>query len=338
MDLQATGPAKWLMVLPPEGAARQVGEMAWDALCGLLPPERRKLFDIKPYLDGFDKLLKNPTDDMVVDLANQSLVVQCLDFQATHLLVLALAPITAFTVGLLRRNGVITAHWFYEDFRQAKYWSAVVPAYQHFLAIQRGPVEEACRVAGTRFHYLPTAAMLPPRASVRPWRERPDGIAFIGFPSAYRVEVLEAIVREGLPLRIAGAGWEKYRGPLESFLTGKGWFGAEEAGKLLDGARIGLHVPAEDPRADRGNSHVSPRLYDILASGCYLLSEEAPLIRESLGPCEFREFRGPAEAVRAAKALLTEGVSESALASNRAHALAEHTFTRRMRDIMDRIG
>lgn len=329
---------KWIMTLPPEGAARQVGEKVWETLCGLLPAPNRKLFDTKNYLDAFDRLLKEPTDDMVVDLANQSLIVQCLDFRATHLLVLALSPITRFTVELLRRQGVVPIHWFFEDFREARYWKEVLPAYAHFLAIQRGPLEAACAESGVGFAYMPTAPILRPRQTVKAWRDRGETIAFIGFPSAYRIEVLEALARDGLPLKVAGVGWEKYRGPLEPCMTGKGWFGPDEAFKLLENSRIGLHLPSEDPGADRGNSHVSPRVFDIIAAGCMLLCEEAPMIRETLGSCHYREFRGAAGAVKAARTALHDGFSEEALASNRAIVLRDHSFARRMTEILALAG
>jgi hypothetical protein len=329
---------KWMVVLPPEGAARQVGEKAWETLGGLLPAPDRKLFDTKTYLDVFDRLLKDPADNMVVDLANQALIVQAMDFGATHMLVVALSPVTRFTADLLKRRGLRMLHWFIEDYRLAKYWRDVLPGYSDFLAIQRGPVERACAEAGVRYAYVPTAPILRPRESVKSWRERGEIIAFIGFPSKYRVEVLEAMAREGLPLKIAGLGWEKYRGPLEAHLTGRGWFGPEEAFKLLENSRIGIHLPSEDPAADRGDSHVSPRVFDILAAGCLLLCEEAPLIRETLRGCDIREFRGPAEAVRAAKAALQEGVPDGLLAANREIALLEHSFPRRMAEILALAG
>lgn len=325
---------KWVFVLPPEGAARQVGEKAWKTLAGLLPAADRKLFDTKTYLDAFDRLLKEPADNMVVDLANQALIVQAMDFGATHMLVMALSPVTRFTADLLKRRGVRMLHWFIEDYRQAKYWKDVLPAYSDFLAIQRGPVEKACAEAGVRFAYVPTAPILKTRDAVKGWRERESTVAFIGFPSRYRIEVLETMAREGVPLRIAGLGWDKYRGPLEPSLTGRGWFGPEEAFRLLEGARIGLHLPNDDPASGRGDSHVSPRVFDILAAGCLLLSEEAPLIRETLAGCGFVEFRGPSEAARAAKAALAEAPAEDVLARNRDIALLEHGFARRMADIL----
>jgi hypothetical protein len=320
---------RWMVTLPPEGAARQVGEHLWQALGAALPPERRKLFDTKAYQDGFDRLLKDPSDDMVVDLLNQSLVVQALDLGATHVLVLALSPVTAFTADLLKRRGVTTLHWFYEDFRQAKYWSPVLPAYSHFLAIQRGPVEAACAAQGVRFHYLPTAAM-PVPSERKPWAARRGGIAFVGFPSPYRISVLEALAAAGLPLTVAGSGWEAYRGPLDACLRSRGWTGAEANRALLEDAQVGLHIPSEDPGPDRDNSHVSPRIFDVLAAGCVLLGEDSPLVRETLRGCAWREFRGPGEAVEAARLALERGLPEAALAANRETVLREHSFARRV--------
>ncbi len=355
-----------MIVLPPEGAARQAGESLWRAFCRELPEDRRKLFDSKTYQDGYDRLLKSPEDDMVVDLLNQSLIVQALDFGATHLLVLALSPVTAFASNLLKKRGLVTMHWFYEDFRQAKYWKDVLPTYAHFLAIQRGPVEAACRDAGVAFHYLPTAADVAdtegregaaagPGASApearasavaagpwaanpgvrdggmpKPWKARTEGLAFVGFPSPFRRAVLEALAAAGLPLIVAGSGWESYRGPLEACLQGSGWAGPGRVRELLGNARAALHLPYEDPSADRGNSHVSPRVFDILASGTVLLCEDAPLIRETVRGCAHLEFRGPAEAVEAARRALAEGLPQEALDANRATVLREHIYARRV--------
>lgn len=326
--------SKWMMTLPPEGAARTVGEKTWDALSARLPTNRRKLFDTKLYLDSFDKLLKNPTDQMTVDLTNQSLIVQCLDFEATHLLVTALSPVTFFAAQLLRRRGLRTLHWFYEDFRQAKYWREVLGAYDHFLAIQRGPVEALCAEKGSRYGYLPTAATLPPDRPLRSWNDRPYDVAFIGFPSSYRVAVLEALLAAGISLRIAGQAWERYRGPLQACMVNQGWTGLEESYRLLESCKIGLHVPSENPTDDRDNCHVSPRVFDVLAAGCRLLYEEAPLLRETLAGFTAREFRGPQGAVAAAKAALLEGLTSNEAEANKTVVAQRHTFASRVEEIL----
>lgn len=336
---------KWFLVLPPEGAARTAGESLWRAMEEALPAPRRKLFDTKVYLGGFDKLLKSPTDDMVVDLLNQAMVVQAVDFEATHVLVLALAPVTAFTSNLLRRNGKVTLHWFYEDFREAHYWKQVLPTYDHFLAIQRGPVEAECRALGVGYHYLPTAPTRVSRDAPKPWKDRRGGLLFVGFPSPYRIAVLEAIAAAGLPLQVAGSGWESYRGPLDACLVKRGWTTPEEGQALLDEAKAALHIPSENPSADRENGHLSPRVFDILASGAMLLCEDLPLVREALRGCAWREFRGPVEAVATARRALEESLPDAAsiaaaLLANRETVLRLHTYAHRfeaMRNLGPRV-
>ena len=323
-----------MVTLPPEGAARQVGGHLWQALSAALPPERRKLFDTKTYLDGFDRLLKDPADDMVVDLLNQALVVQALDLAATHVLILALSPVTAFTAGLLKRRGMVVIHWFYEDFRQAKYWDKVLPAYTYFLAIQRGPVEAACAAEGVRFHYLPTAARND-ASEMKAWPERGLGIVFVGFPSAYRIRVLEALAAAGLPLVVAGSGWVGYRGPMDICLRSRGWMGADESRVLLEDAKVGLHIPSEDPGPDRENCHISPRIFEILAAGAALVGEDGPLVRETLRGMAWREFRGPEEAVEACRLALASGLPAEALRSNRETVRREHGYARRVDALMD---
>jgi hypothetical protein len=58
------------------------------------------------------------------------------------------------------------------------------------------------------------------------------------------------------------------------------------------------------------------------------------LIRETLAGCRFVEFRGAAEGARAAKTALAEPPADEDLARNRDIALLEHSFARRMADIL----
>src|SRR5690606_646545 len=97
------------------------------------------------------------------------------------------------------------------------------------------------------------------------------------------------------------------RGPLQACIRGGGWTGADESLALLENARAALHMPSEDPGDDRENDHVSPRVFDVLGAGALLLCEDAPLIRETLRGCVYREFRGPGEAVEIARLALAEG-------------------------------
>ena len=77
--------AKWMVILPPEGAARQVGEKAWETLSAQIPAADRKLFDTKTYLAAFDRLLKDPADEMVLETAVNGNADRLVTFNTRHL-------------------------------------------------------------------------------------------------------------------------------------------------------------------------------------------------------------------------------------------------------------
>lgn len=329
---------RWLFVLPPEGAARQAGlDLRHAALSSEEEPEL-KVFDTKGYLDGFAKLLRDPDDDMRVDLMNQALIVAALDHRATHVLVVALAPLTVFTLRLLRQQGMKLVHWFIEDFRQAHYWKQVLPAYHAFCAIQRGPVAAACAKEGVTFKLLPTAAsetlLQRQPASLT---TRSLDLAFVGLPSPYRVKVLEALWHAGARLRVGGSGWQHYQGPLESVIAKANAMAPLETWTLLEQAKLGLHIPYEDPEDDRGNSHVSPRIYDLMALHCLPLVEAGPMLREALEGCEIQWFHGPEGAVQSWRENKDRAISPNAIAGNASLTRARHGYGNRWRAMQNLI-
>ena len=273
---------------------------------------------------------------MVVDLLNHTLVVQCLDFTTTRLLVLALCPITLFTLNLLRRLHISTVHWFYEDFRQALYWKEVVAGYDYFFAIQKGPLVSACEAQRARYGFLPTAAS--PAAAIDRTAGVKSGadVAFIGIPSPYRIGILEFLASKGVRLAIAGSGWNSYRGPLERFIVNGKWASPEQTASILSKAAIGLNLSTMDPKGDRENTHISPRVFDMLQAGCTLITEEVPLIYETLVDCEFYTFLSHKQALDVIKDVLSHPEREKvSTEKNREIIRARHTYENRVREIME---
>jgi hypothetical protein len=326
---------RWFIALSPDGAARSAGESIIAAFRAIAEKDAVKTFDTLAYRTAFRKLLATPDDTMAADLLNQSLIVQCLDFRATHLLVLALCPITLFSLDLLRRQGVITMHWFYEDYRRATYWRDVIAGYDLFCAVQRGAVEAWCKAhPSTRYELLPTAASLPPTAA-RPDEKTVD-VAFAGLPSEYRISVLERLASGGISLAVAGSGWESYRGPLQQCIRGVKW---TDQTALLRSARIGINLSKDDPADDRADAQISPRAYDILAAGAVLLTENVPLARELLRGYSFHAFTDREDALMKARAIIADWEAEKTTAeSNRARAASRDTYGRRVRKIIELAG
>lgn len=327
---------RWFVVIPPVGAARTVAHHTVPALQQSVGAHQCKSIDSNTYLSAFAKLLKNPDETMAVDLFNQSLAVSCLDFQATHCLVFALSPVTLFTLQLLRKQDVVTVHWFYEDYRKATYWDSVIAGYDHFFAIQRGPVEKLCQQFGTAFHFLPTASSLKPPTP--PYRKRVCDIAFIGIPSSYRVTVLEALRAHGHTIAIAGSGWDRYRGSLEPSIINATWTDEAQSAQILAQAKIGINLSIDAPAAVM-DVHISPRVYDILASGCILLTEQVPLLTDSLVGCSYVIFTSIDEAITKARELLADYRVESAEREGNARAVVEnHGYGNRVAALLGAVG
>jgi hypothetical protein len=319
---------RWFLVLSPDGAARTV------SMCCAKAFEERfghdcKIFDSLTYRNAFTSIQKKVNHDLTADLLNQSLVVSCLDFGATHILVMALSPVTVFSLNILRKQGVKTIHWFFEDFRRAPYWKDVLAGYDHFCAIQKGPLPAACKTSGAEYHFLPTAVNHVPVNTPSP-ATRPYDVGFVGIPSPYRIAVLERLAQNGLALAIGGSGWNSYRGILQKSIVKTTWMDEKDSFGLLAESKIGLNLSVDEP-VERDLVHISPRVYDLIIAGCILVSENVPLLSESLSPVEYLAFNslddigGVIE-----KALAGFGGSEKVSRENRDLVIQNHTYAQRV--------
>jgi spore maturation protein CgeB len=287
---------KWFIVIPTTGAARVVARHLANGFINKLGISRVKIFDSLTYHNSFKSILKSSDENLIVDLFNQSLIISCLDFGATHFLSGALSPVSLFALNILKKQGIKTAHWFYEDFRRAHYWKDVLPGYNVFFTIQNGPFPELSQQIATTWHYLPTAASVQPPAADHNYKRDFD-IAFIGIPSPYRIQILEQAVSSGSTCVIAGFGWDTYSGPLQHFILTGNWIDEAQSALILQRAKIGLNLSVDDP-AGVSDIHLSPRVFDILISGCILLTEETPLSHQVLHQCSFETFSS-GESIRA---------------------------------------
>lgn len=326
---------KWLVTLPPEGAARQVGEEFIHFLSLELGDENIIVFDCLTYQNAYRELLKNPDEDLVVDLLNQSLTVKSFDFRVTHLLVLALCPITLFTLKLHQKQGVKTLHWFYEDFRLATYWKSVLPGYHAFLAVQRGEIESECQRIGAQYHFMPTG--VTPHKNLLTGAEALRGVdvAFVGIPSPYRISVLESLVANGLKVKIAGIGWDSYQGSLDDFIIKKKWVNVVEARQILTAAKIGLNLSFKSPWFEKEHTQISPRVYDILDSNCLLVTEEVPLLKETLFGFTYLTFHSEKDVVGVITKALEEFTDlQGSFSKNKQLVAQEHSYANRASQII----
>jgi hypothetical protein len=324
---------KWLIVIPPHGAARPAALDIAQTFSHVLGNTSFKTFDTKNTLDFFLTNINQPNEELATDLVNHALIVQCLDFGADHLLVCALSPITLFTLKLLQKQHIKTVHWFYEDYKRATYWKDVIAGYDYFFAIQRGPVESECIKAGSTFTLLPTAVTTGNTAYAT---LKTTDIGFIGIPSPYRIAMLEHLHAHGFSLSVAGLGWNTYHGPLQSSIASGNWILADTAFQILSLCRIGINLSTTDPDPDCITTHVSPRVFDILASHTVLVTENVPLAHEILNGFHFHTFDTKENAVEVIKHVLDFFQEEPEwFDKNKKLVFSGHTYENRVRKILD---
>jgi len=334
-------PQSWFIVIPPMGAAREVGLRCNAAFEQVLGKSQCKSFDCKTNAAFFFNALKNPEESLVVNLVNHAFAIQCLTYKPSHCLVCALSPITLFTLNLLKSYSVKTCHWFFEDYKRATYWKDVLPGYDYFFAIQKGPVESACAAIGHKYFFLPTAAATEGPSDQEPllFQNQPPlklhDIAFVGVPTDYRINILEHCHANGISMVIAGLGWEAYHGVLENCIAIPKWTDGKQVDSILKSAKIGINLSMVPPENDLDNTHISPRVFDVLAAGLALVTENVPLLKPTLPGITYRTFSNGNEAVDAVKRALTEYDATAAIRLRNKECIeSAHTYFARAEKII----
>ena len=332
--------ANWFLLIPPEGGARQAATSLLNAFKNKIPASSFHFFDCKKYISGFNTMLNKPDDDMVVDLLNHSLIVQCLQYEITHLLVPALCPIPLFTLNLLKKQNITTIHLFIEDYRRATYWKEIIPGYSWFLAVQKGPIREICEKSSCNFSYLPTAASEKSIKLKQQNVNKKADVSFVGFPSTYRIEFLEFLLSKNISLAIAGEGWNTYKGPLVDSIVTDTWVDFQQAAQILSTTSMALNLSYKEPVGDLSDIQLSPRVFDILSIRAILLTEDVPLLHETIGDCHFYVFKNREEAVEKINLILSEleldreDIKEK-VEKNRRTILQKHTWEKRAEQIIE---
>jgi hypothetical protein len=288
-----------MLLLSLEGGARQVSESVALSFKSKLGPETFHIFDCKKYLSSFLLILKKNDETMAVDLLNQSLIVQCLQYSITHLFVPALCPVTLFTLNLLKNLNIMRIHWFFEDYRRAYYWKDVIAGYSWFFAIQKEPIKHLCEVNRCQYRYLPTAASdtVIAFSSQKKKYEKNTDVSFIGIPSEYRISFLEFLAQNGISLSIAGKGWGNYCGLLSRYIIENSWIDSIKMVEIVNHSRIALNLSVKNPNEEILSAQLSPRIFDVLTSNSILLTEDVPLLFETINNCYFHTFKNKENAL-----------------------------------------
>jgi spore maturation protein CgeB len=159
------GPLRVLLVPPLYGGSLPVARFCGRALAGM--GHMVETFEAPDFHGAFTALKGlrvtsarlTHLENAFLGVVSQAILAKVETFEPDLVLALAQAPLGAQALRRLRRDGVLTAMWFVEDWRVFTYWRAYAPLYDFFAVIQEDPFLGELAAAGQpNAFYLPLAA------------------------------------------------------------------------------------------------------------------------------------------------------------------------------------
>lgn len=317
----------WMVVASPHGAARDISLACYAALQQM--GKRVVLFDSLKSSDQIKSQLLPQFHDHAYDWMDYQLISRVVENQVTHFFTGGLAPVGAFVLKNLAVLGVQRIHWFYEDYRLVQYYKELAPFYDCFACVQKGDLLYEVPKRGGKYYYLPNGG--PSVAEKKEWDSRLDTVAFVGVPSAYRIQILEALHQGGVSLQIAGEGWGNYQGCLKSSIVHPHWISREESFQVYQNAKVVLCLGQTPPEMDQ---QVSPRIFEVLANGAWAISDQTPLQLEILP--EVPQFQKVEELLKQVQyALASKPKDLSGLSE---YVSSNHSIQARLEQLLTHLG
>jgi spore maturation protein CgeB len=338
---------KILVVTPLYGGSWPIAGYAARALTEL--GHETHLLDLAPFHDAFQGLERfgarranrRVLESGFCDVMAAGIAATVDAVEPDLVLALAQAPLNASALDAIGKRGVMRALWFVEDYRVMTYWRELARHYDHVFTIQTDACLEAMgQVTDARLAYLPC-----------------------GFdPRVHRPLTLDADeARElGSDVSFVGAGYRNRRVALRRFLDldfrlwGSDWRGADDFSRVLqrNGARVdtddsvrifnaskvnlNLHSSTYHDGVDPRGDFVNPRTFELAGTGAFQIVDQRTLLpplftaeRELAVVTSVDEMRDRTDYYLAHDAERLEMAARA-----RQRALAEHTYLRRMEDLL----
>lgn len=336
-----------LVVLPFYGGSLPVGRFAAEGLkeAGCLvetfeSPDFYPAYEaLKSLKAGSDRL--DALQNAFLQFIGQAVTAKVEAFAPDLVLALAQAPLSRVTLGRLRRQGVPTAMWFVEDFRLFTYWRAFAPHYDLFAVIQTEPfLQELADIGVKNALYLPLAALpsfhRPLDLSPAEREEFGSPLSFVGAGYPNRRRAFRQFVERGL--KIWGTEWED-EPALAPIVQRKGTrISPEDCVRIFNASDINFNLHSSvlpENLVSRGD-FVNPRTFELAACGAFQLVDERRLLPDLFDESELAVFRSMEEMEEKIAYYRTRPDERRAMAGRaRARALADHTYARRMRSLLD---
>lgn len=255
-------------------------------------------------------------------------------------LALAQAPLNAAALDAIGKRGVLRALWFVEDYRVMTYWRELARHYDHVFTIQTDACLEAfAQVTDARLAYLPCGfdphVHRPLDLTDAERDEYASDVSFVG--AGYRNRRLALKRFLDLDFKIWGSDWGGAEGLTRLLQRNGGRVDTEDSVKIFNASKINLNLHSStyhegvDPRGD----FVNPRTFELAGAGAFQIVDQRTLLPPLFGSTELAIATSVAEMRAMTDHYLAHEDERLALAARaREHALAQHTYTRRMEDLL----
>ncbi|MCC6490070.1 MAG: glycosyltransferase [Candidatus Hydrogenedentes bacterium] len=280
---------------------------------------------------------------MVANMMSEWSYARVSEFAPNVCIVLAQAPVGNQWPLRLRKENIVTAYWFVENWRHMTYWSEIAPHYDCFFHIQPGEFEDKLTQAGCRRHaYVQTACDPEVHCPVAlTAEERATYGCHVSFAGAgYRNRNMLFSGLTDYDFKIWGVEWSARE--LQRLVCKPDHrFTPEDFSKIVAGSAINLNLHSSathdgvDPRCDA----INPRVFEIAACGGFQLCDpcvgldalfdfekELPVYRT------LAELRGKIDYY-----LAHEDERLAIALAARQRVLREHTYEHRAQQMLDTI-
>lgn len=259
-------------------------------------------------------------------------------------LAMAQAPLDRAVLDEIGSHGSVRAMWFVEDHRLFPYWREVIGGYDYFAVIQQGPfLAEAQTMCPGAALYLPMAAdptvHRPLDLTLQEHAEFGAPVSFMG--AGYRNRRLAFRPLLDLGLKIWGSDWAG-SGHMLAALQRRGQrIDTDDSVRIFNASTINLnlhsstYVDGVEPQGD----FVNPRTFELAACGAFQLVDHRGLLPALFEPGREVVTFDDASALRGLVQHWLDRPAERrrVVDAARARVLAEHTYTHRMRALIELI-
>ena len=339
-----------LVVLPMYGGSLPVGRYCAVALTEL--GHLVETFEAPEFYQSFQalKALRVTAERLeylqnsFLQVTSQAVLAKAETFGPDLVLSMAQAPLNRAALKRLRRDGVATAMWFVEDCRLFTYWRAFASYYDFFAVIQKESfLEQLKAMGGCQAFYLPLAM----------------------HPSIHRPLELDAVEKRrfGSDLSFLGAGYPNRRLAFRQLLSynfkiwGTEWedepllapclqrqgerIPTDDAVRIFNASKINLnlHSSIHTDKLVSGGDFVNPRTFELAGCRAFQLADRRSLLPDLFGENELAVFENMEDLREKIDYYLGDEAARQEMAERSwQRALAEHTYVRRMRTLLDFIS